>query len=864
MPGYLWGMLAALCALAFTLGLHYLQYRRQAVEHAQGLRVLADKGYESLSGRLHASELLVRSVQTLFLASNEVDADEFDHLYLNLRPQELFPSLLALAYARRELRQDGEHYITERVRPLQGNEPLLGLDVTTQGPNFDALQVSRDTDQPALSAPFRLVQSAAPDPREEGIIIRLPVYAPGAPPPTLAERRARIRGSIGVSFRAADLIRSALPAEVVHALSVRISDLNGGHPLRLFSLPAAVGATVAEWPSFVYRLTYGGRVWLLEMTPFDPRPPPLPWTRSMLPAGALASLLFGLLVWSLVGTRHRALRLGWRMSQRYRESVKRFRALNELLPALVLLADAEGGRITYANQAARARLGASLGELALPDLFEDAEQRASLRDRDTTAWNNLEAILHNGRDQRFWASVSVAPVELDGRHQLVVVATDITQQRALTDLLGYEASHDNLTDLYNRREFERRVERARAAAAGEGQLGVLLYIDLDQFKLINDLSGHVAGDQLLAQLAALLRRHLLPGDVLARLGGDEFGVLAAPVHDRAEAEQLAERLRQRIDGYTFLWERRSYTISASIGGVMIERPDVSLKDLFAQADTACYLAKELGRNRVHFYNEQDGETVRRRSEMEWANRLRWAAAEHRLLLTYQEVRPLTASPGEGARIELLLRFRDEAGRLVVPGAFIPAAERYGLMPALDRWVIETALAHFDHLHPAGGELAMVAINLSGASVEDDALAGHIIALLERHRVPPSRVCFEITETVAVRHLSQVARFMQRLREAGCRIALDDFGAGMSSFGYLKNLPVDIIKIDGSFIRDLLTDEVSRAMVRAVVDIGHRLGLQVVAEWVTSEAIMQALIDLGVDLAQGYALHVPEVVPFQRD
>jgi EAL domain-containing protein (putative c-di-GMP-specific phosphodiesterase class I) len=234
------------------------------------------------------------------------------------------------------------------------------------------------------------------------------------------------------------------------------------------------------------------------------------------------------------------------------------------------------------------------------------------------------------------------------------------------------------------------------------------------------------------------------------------------------------------------------------------------------------------------------------------------------LLTYQELTPLASADRDGVRIELLLRFRDESGRLMVPGAFMPAAERYGLMPTIDRWVIETALSHFDQLHPQGAALRLATINLSGASVEDDALADRIIELLSLHRVDPGRVCFEITETVAVRHLSQVARFMQRLRAVGCKVALDDFGAGMSSFGYLKNLPVDIIKIDGSFIRDMLDDPVSYAMVRAATDIGHQIGLTVVAEWVTSEAVMQALRELGVDLAQGFSLHMPELVPFQRD
>jgi EAL domain-containing protein (putative c-di-GMP-specific phosphodiesterase class I) len=250
--------------------------------------------------------------------------------------------------------------------------------------------------------------------------------------------------------------------------------------------------------------------------------------------------------------------------------------------------------------------------------------------------------------------------------------------------------------------------------------------------------------------------------------------------------------------------------------------------------------------------------------MEWANRLRWAIEERRLVLVYQELTPLSPQPGSGPRVELLLRFRDDSGALVLPGVFMPAAERYSLMPMLDRWVVETALAHFDQLHPAGADLRLATINLSGASVEDDALADLIIALLKKHGVAPSRVCFEITETVAVRNLSRVARFMEQLRQVGCKTALDDFGVGMSSFAYLKNLPIDIIKIDGSFIRDMLTDPVSHAIVRAVADIGQRLGLEVVAEWVADEETVRVLTAMGVGHAQGFSLHAPEPARFQRN
>ncbi|WP_425543170.1 bifunctional diguanylate cyclase/phosphodiesterase [Rhodanobacter soli] len=864
LTAWLWGMLALLSGLALALAVYHQQKQRREVEQTFVRDELANKAYAALQTKLHSAESMLRAVQTLFLASDEVTATEFNNFYTNLRPREQFPSLLALAYAQREPGPDGWHYMTRWVEPIEGNGAVVGLDVGAQPNNLAGLLASRDSDRATLSAPFRPVQQLVAAAADDGITLRLPVFSSGRSPQTVDERRQRMRGSIAVSFRVSSLIGSALPDQVTRELNLRLSDVTDvRHVLPLFD--SSPGAAMApDGYRFERRLAYGGRVWNVSMRSRDAGPAAIDWRQSTLPAGLLVSLLLALLVYSVVSTRQRALALGWRMSRRYRESEERFRALNELLPALVLLAEVDGGQVTYANQASRDRLGERVTERQLPDLFEDQDLRAQLQDADTRGCSRIEAVLHNDEGVRFWASVAISRVLLSGRDKLLMVASDISEQRQLTELLSHQASHDALTELYNRREFERRLHGALAATAIGTPLAVLLYIDLDQFKLINDTSGHLAGDQLLAQLAIVMRKQLGGTDVLARLGGDEFGVLVTDVADRAGAERIAERVRRCIDGYVFIWEQRSYMVSASIGGVAIDRPGILVKDLLAQADTACYMAKELGRNRVHFYSQSDDETVRRHSEMEWANRLRWAVDEHRLMLTYQEIWPLPLAAGGQPDIEVLLRFREESGQLVMPGVFMPAAERYGLMPVVDRWVIETTLANFDRLHPTGGVLRMVAINLSGASVEDEELADLIIELLHRYRVEPSRVCFEITETVAVRNLSQVVRFMERLRAAGCRIALDDFGAGMSSFTYLKNLPLDIIKIDGSFVRDMLTDPVSHLMVRAVTDIGHRLGLEVVAEWVTDAETVQALTALGVNRVQGFSLHRPELALFQRD
>ena len=442
----------------------------------------------------------------------------------------------------------------------------------------------------------------------------------------------------------------------------------------------------------------------------------------------------------------------------------------------------------------------------------------------------------------------------------LIVASDVSEQRQLTERLSYQASHDSLTKLLNRREFETRISNALAAPTLNE--GALLFIDLDQFKLINDMSGHRAGDELLVQLAIMMRDKLRPNDILGRLGGDEFGVLLSGVRNVESASMAAERLRRSVEGHVFSWEQKTYTVSASIGGVMLSRAS-TLKELFAHADAACYLAKEGGRNRVHFYSEDDSALTSRLTEMEWAGRLRDALREGRLLLDYQELHAIQEGAKRGTHIELLLRLRAEDGREVMPGAFLPAAERYGMMPAIDRWVVETALRHIDRLHPSGSSLDTCAINLSSASLEDPALFDLIADLVRSLAIDPSRLMFELTETVAMRDFASSSALIRKLRELGCRVALDDFGAGMSSFGYMKNLALDMVKIDGSFVQELATDRMSQSIVRAVTEIGHLQGLEVVAEWVSSPEMTRLLRQMGVDYGQGFALHKPERVIFQR-
>jgi diguanylate cyclase (GGDEF)-like protein len=860
LPPAAWASVVLILGLLFT-GIAAYREWHDARERTHALRVaLADISVSSLRGPLEQAAAKLRALQTVFLSNHNIDQASFAQYSDNLRATKL-PSQVITGFARRGTGQmDRDSYLYEFIAPYRGNEVLLGFDIAGQPGNLQALYRARDTDNPTISSPFALRQFPSGSPDSTGIVVRLPVYSNGPLPTTVAERRQREIGSLAISLRLQSLVKRALHGRVLDTFYVRISDTTGGPAPPFFDS----GMPSAQSAPYLRSLEFGGRRWLIEL-----RPRLVPVQNSRLSVifftGTIISALMSLLLWSLATTRHRAVALGQKLTDRNREIENRFRTLNELLPALVLLADAQEGHILYANQAARLRLGETGNpEATLSSLFADPSlrRRAGGLASVGSNWGNVEAVLITPAGGQFWANTSIAQVEMEGRDHLLMVATDISEQRQLTEMLSYQATHDALTELFNRREFERRLEKALAERRVGGDSCTLLYIDLDQFKLINDISGHMAGDQLLAQLALAMRQQLRAGDVLARLGGDEFGLIAFRV-DAEGARLLAERLRECIEGLMFVWEGRTYTISASIGVVVVDHGEPTLKDLLAWADTACYQAKENGRNRIHVYR-QDNETTRRQSEMEWANRLRWEVEEDRLLLDYQEIVPLGGGQDEAPRIELLLRLRDEQGGLVLPGTFLPAAERYSLMPTVDRWVIQTALAHFNQLHPSGEQLGVCAINLSGASIEDSGLADFILELIGRHAVPPQKLCFEITETVAVRNLLKVVNVIERLRDAGCLIALDDFGAGMSSFGYLKNLPVDIIKIDGSFIRDLDSDSMSRTIVNAIAQIGHQRGLNVIAEWVSSEALARTLGTLGVDYGQGFALHRPERVSFQRE
>ena len=439
----------------------------------------------------------------------------------------------------------------------------------------------------------------------------------------------------------------------------------------------------------------------------------------------------------------------------------------------------------------------------------------------------------------------------------VLVFHDVSESRDLNRRLSYHASHDILTGLVNRAEFENRVERALKSARARETSYALLYLDLDQFKIVNDSCGHSAGDALLGQLGTLLKSKIRWRDTLARLGGDEFGVLLESC-TLDEAMNTAETLRMAIGDYKFVWEERTFRLGVSIGVVPITADNEDVAALLTAADSACAAAKEAGRNRIHSFQENDIDLMRRRREMQWAARINNALEENRFELFRQTIQPLQTEE-EGAHYEILLRMRDESGGIISPGLFIEAAERYGITPKIDRWVIRSAFRWLVSEADERERLSLCSINLSGQSLGDEKFLPFVVDQFQMSGLDATKICFEITETAAIASYSQANRFINALKELGCKFALDDFGTGLSSFGYLKHFPVDFLKIDGSFVKEILHDPIDREMVRSINEIGHLTGKQTIAEFAENEEIITMLRGMGIDYAQGYGVSEPKRV-----
>ena len=536
----------------------------------------------------------------------------------------------------------------------------------------------------------------------------------------------------------------------------------------------------------------------------------------------------------------------------------------------VIRSDADG-RIDYLNPAAETLTGWSNEKAKgrrLNEVYRAMEDgTGKLREdplteclRQNRTVNSPEwCSLFHREGSEFSVRDSASPIRNDKGEVLgaVLIVKDVTRVRGLEREMAFQASHDTLTGLLNRREFESRVGEALANATFTGRRHALCYLDLDAFKVVNDTCGHSVGDQMLQQLSAVLEATARGTDILARIGGDEFGLLLTDC-TMDEVEERAGAFLRTVRDYRFLWQGRIFEVGVSIGIVPVTKDSPRYNEILSAADAACFVAKERGRNRIHISDPEDVEVTARHHEAQWVERLNRAIERDEFVLYRQTIVPLQ-DQNKPEIVELLLRLSDN-DEMILPGRFIPAAERYRMMPSLDLWVIRRAFEFIRQDSAADHDGSQLyAINLSGQSLADRTVLDAILTQIDQCDIDPSRLCFEITETAAISHLASAQAFIGVLRGRGCSFALDDFGSGLSSFRYLKDLHVNYLKIDGSLVRDVAVDSVHREMVKAIRQIGLAMGLSTIGEWVETEASLEVLKDIGLDYVQGYCLGRPSPI-----
>lgn len=434
---------------------------------------------------------------------------------------------------------------------------------------------------------------------------------------------------------------------------------------------------------------------------------------------------------------------------------------------------------------------------------------------------------------------------------IILVFKDMTEDHHLAQEMTYQATHDELTGLVNRREFERRLLRLLNSGRIDQTEHALCYLDLDQFKVINDTCGHAAGDELLRQLGQILGEHIRDRDTLARLGGDEFGLLME--HCTLEqAGRVASAVHKTIEDYRFQWKDKVFNVGVSIGLVPLTMLTGSVDGALSAADSACYAAKDAGRNRIHVYHPNDMELAKRHGDMQWVEKIQQALAEDYFRLWFQPIQSINLVAPKSRYYELLLRLECQGEGIVMPNVFLPAAERYNLITKIDRWIVNAALQWLESQTRHLPTLGLCCINLSGRSLGDEVFLRYLIGKIEKMNFPSEKLCFEIAESTAIANLASTSRFIKKLKGKGCKFTLDDFGSGLSSYGYLKNLPVDYLKIDGMFMKDIVNDPLDLAMVKSINEIGHLMGLQTIAESVENKDTQECLQNIGVDFVQGIA------------
>ncbi|NGN99655.1 EAL domain-containing protein [Grimontia sp. S25] len=546
--------------------------------------------------------------------------------------------------------------------------------------------------------------------------------------------------------------------------------------------------------------------------------------------------------------------------QKLQRSEVEYRMLYEQQPVMLLTIDQQS-RIQSVNQCTTEWLGFSKRHMLghkVTDFYADGSlpPRSLLngKDRERFGIRRREIRYRTSDGKERWIRESIRSTQVQS--QLLLVGEDITENRRMEQQLRYQAQHDFLTGLLNRNYFEARLVDVLGTLTENGATHAMFYIDLDQFRVINDTVGHEAGDEALKQTAQVLRELLPIGATLARLGGDEFAVICYDCNEQDALDQ-GRKILDTLSELDFYWKNTRLALGCSVGIRMLDKTAGTPQQVHAQADTACYAAKHDGRSRVHLYRPDDQELRRHEREMSFVSKIHAALAEDRFEVYAQPIVSVTSRLKEKLYFEVLVRMRDTKGENVAPGQFIPAAERYNMAHLIDKRVIEKTLGWFERYPEYVDSVGMVSINLSGRSMSDEGFIQFLIEALKTSTIPSTSISLEITETAAIGNLSDAIELFKKLKQLGCTIALDDFGSGLSSFGYLKRLPVDIIKIDGQFVRDIAEDETDYVMVRAIHQLATQMGKKTVAEFVENDAILMRLRSLGVDYAQGYYFSVPK-------
>ena len=739
--------------------------------------------------------------------------------------------------------------------------PLLGFDVLSFPLIRDAVETSIMTGKARATKPYSFPAGGT------GYVIISPVYTTDHLPKDTIQRYDLATRLVAVAIRTENILDSIEISEN-ESLSYSYFDYDS----RSYTISRAINPHAIDQNSFlpVYTssrtLNVAGQNYQIRLMR------QLTWADldyEWLAFAVFATAAFTLLLFSFVNLRIRSARESLRaQAEIFREREHAQVTLHSISEA-VITTDIDKN-IVFMNPVARRITGWSEEDaigMPINTVFrliqEESREPVSCTvdeclETSSTVLFDKPALLINKNGDEFAIENSSSPIRSHNGEIIgaVLVFRNITHIRNLSKKMEFQATHDSLTGLINRHEFEQQLKNAVDSARDDNRHHAICYLDLDQFKIVNDTCGHIAGDQLLKEISALMPQYIRASDCLARLGGDEYGVLMFDCPMK-QAEKVAENLRATIRDFTFSWDKKTFDIGVSIGLVPIRKDSGSVQDVLRRSDSACYIAKDLGRNRVHVYTPDDIEISRRYGELQWVTRIKKALESNNFLLALQAVKPISDTSAS-IHYEVLLRMVDDNGDMVPPMSFIPAAERYDMMPALDKWVIDSTFQMIRDLQSSNSNTNVYNINLSGQTLSNTDILEFIRMQLNEYAIDASRLCFEITETAVIANLSLAIDFIGKMKEMGCMFALDDFGSGLSSFAYLKKLPVDFIKIDGEFVRDIIDDPMDRAIVSAINDIGHEIGLITVAEYVENDEILQLLKELGVDYAQGYGVDKPKI------